>query len=67
MSDECPECRTVAILGSDDCELIITALGIYSSDYNDAPHEDVVALIERLSPAPAHQDSARPMSGEPST
>ena len=46
--EECPECRTVAILRPEDCDLIDWALGVLSSDYNDVPHDDIAALRERI-------------------
>jgi len=47
---DCPQCGTVAILNADDCDLLVRALSAWSSDYNDAPHDDIASLIERLQP-----------------
>lgn len=40
--------RTVCVLTSADTAIIDRALGAYSSDYNDAPHEEIARIREAL-------------------
>lgn len=44
-----------ASIGPEDAAIIDAALGAYSSDYNDAPHERIAAIRAQLS-GPAPQD-----------
>lgn len=48
IKQEIGDAKLSEALSTEDAQLVFAALGIYSSDYNDAPHDRIEDLRNRL-------------------